>query len=65
MVLVKKKKKKKKKKEKQKTSVITWFGLVRFYGITTIVGYLLPNPISISAQFKLSKQLNFKQFSLA
>ena len=22
-----------------------WFGLVRFYGISTIVGYLIPNPV--------------------
>ena len=22
-----------------------WFGLVRFYGISTIVGYLMPNPL--------------------
>ena len=24
---------------------IFWFGLVRFYGISTIVGYLMPNPL--------------------
>ena len=24
-----------------------WFGLVRFYGILIIVGYLMPNPIYI------------------
>ena len=23
----------------------TWFGLVGFYGISTIVGYLKPNPV--------------------
>ena len=22
-----------------------WFGLVGFYGISTIVGYLMPNPL--------------------
>ena len=22
-----------------------WFGLVEFYGISTIVGYLMPNPL--------------------
>ena len=22
-----------------------WFGMVRFYGISTIVGYLMPNPL--------------------
>ena len=24
-----------------------WFGLVGFYGISTIVGYLIPNPVYI------------------
>ena len=24
---------------------LVWFGLVWFYGISTIVGYLMPNPI--------------------
>ena len=24
----------------------TWFGLVGFYGISTIVGYLMPNPLN-------------------
>ena len=24
---------------------IVWFGLVWFYGISTIVGYLMPNPL--------------------
>ena len=24
---------------------LVWFGLVRFYGISTIVGYLMPNPL--------------------
>ena len=23
---------------------LVWFGLVRFYGISTVVGYLMPNP---------------------
>ena len=36
-----------------------WFGLVGFYGISTIVGYLMSN------QFYTYKQLYFKQFSLA
>ena len=35
-----------------------WFGLVWFYGISTIVGYLMPNP------FYTYKQFYFKQFSL-
>ena len=37
-------------------------GLVRlfgFYGISTLVGYLMPNP------FYANKQFYFKQFSLA
>ena len=25
-------------------SGLVWFGLVRFYGISTFVGYLMPNP---------------------
>ena len=24
---------------------MAWFGLVGFYGISTIVGYLIPNPL--------------------
>ena len=39
--------------------VMVWFGLVWFYGIPTIVGYLMPNP------FLYIKQFYFKQFSLA
>ena len=35
------------------------FGLVWFYGISTIVGYLMPNP------FYTYKRFYFKQFSLA
>ena len=35
------------------------FGLVWFYGISTIIGYLIPNP------FNTYKLLYFKQFSLA
>ena len=31
-----------------------WFNLVRFYGTSTIVGYLMPNP------FYTFKQLYFK-----
>ena len=38
---------------------LIWFGLVWFYGISTIVGYLMPNP------FYTYKQFYFKQFSLA
>ena len=25
--------------------IMVWFGLVWFYGISTIVGYLMPNPL--------------------
>ena len=35
------------------------FGLFEFYGISTFVGYLMPNP------FLCIKQFYFKQFSLA
>ena len=35
-----------------------WFGLVWFYGISTIVGYLMPNP------FCTYKQFYFRLFSL-
>ena len=35
------------------------FGLVWFYGISTIIGYLMPNP------FYTIKQFYFKQFDLA
>ena len=55
-----------------------WYCLVCFYGISTIVCYLMPNPFScilavlfqmiqfsISIQFKCQKQFYFKQFSLA
>ena len=38
--------------------ISAWFILVRFYGTTTFIGYLMPNP------FYASKQLYFKQFSL-
>ena len=30
------------------------FGLVRFYGVSTIVGYLIPNPLSLSLSLSLS-----------
>ena len=38
---------------------IVLFGLVWFYGVSTILGYLMPNP------FLYIKQLHFKQFSSA
>ena len=54
-----------------------WFGLFWFYGISIIVGYLMPNPFlwiqtvrfqtiqfSISTQFKCQKHIYFKLFSL-
>ena len=46
------------------------FALVLFYGISTIVGYLMPNPVlfqtiqfSIVTQFKCQKQFYFRFFS--
>ena len=36
-----------------------WFGLVWFYGISTFLGYLTPNPFYVNNQFYL------KQFGLA
>ena len=38
---------------------MVWFGLVWFYGISTFVGYLTPNPFYVNNQFYL------KQFGLA
>ena len=40
-----------------------WFGLVRFYGMSTIVGYLMPNPLYayilvIWAEFSLKETGN-------
>ena len=37
---------------------LRWFGLVWFYGTSTIVGYLMLNP------FDTYRQFYFKQFSL-
>ena len=55
-----------------------WFGLIWFYGISIIVGYLMPNPFlyiktvlyqkiqfNISRNLKSPKQFYFKQFILA
>ena len=52
-----------------------WFVLVSFYGISTFVGYLIPNPflcklsvlfltiqISMSSQFNCQKHFYFKLF---
>ena len=25
----------------------TWFGLVGFYGVSTLVGYSMPNPVNL------------------
>ena len=38
---------------------LVWFGLVWFYGISTFVGYLRPDPFYVNNQFYL------KQFGLA
>ena len=40
-----KKNKTKKKKQPIEFVVLVWFGLVKFYGILTIIGYLMPNPL--------------------
>ena len=52
------KEKETKKKERKKERKI-WFALAWLYGISTIVGYSIPNP------FYTYKQFYFKQFSLA
>ena len=31
--------------------VYVWFGLVGFYGISTIVGYLMPNPLNTHTSY--------------
>ena len=54
-----------------------WFGLIQFYGISTIVGYLMPIPFlyiytvlfqtihfSISTQYKCQMKFDFKQSNL-
>ena len=64
--------------QKYYTASRVWFDLVWFYGTSTIVGYLIPNPflniktvlfqiiqLNISTQFHCKKQFYFKQFSLA
>ena len=33
-----------------------WFGLVAFYGISTIVGYLMPNPLYTYIYYMICKQ---------
>ena len=42
-----------------------WFGLFGFYGTSTVVGYLMPNPFSYKWTVQYQKQFYFKQFSLA
>ena len=39
---------------------LVWFGLVEFYGISTIVGYLMPNPIFT---FRLNLQNHFVKWA--
>ena len=34
-----------------------WFGWVGFYGISTIVGYLMPNPLYIYIRYMICKQI--------
>ena len=71
-----KKKKKKKKKNEKYCQLWSIFGLVGFYGISTVVGYLMPNNQFHLKQFSLAwvhslnlrtvcqKHIYFKQFSL-
>ena len=36
----------------------TWFGSVRFYGISTIIGYLIPDSfLYIYIKYRISKQI--------
>ena len=51
--------------------ILVWFGLVWFYGISTIIGYLMLNPflnaltvLFQTIQVSIQKQFHFKQFSL-
>ena len=56
---------------------LDWFDLLWFYGISTIVGYLMPNPFlyirvlfqriqfSISRKFKMSKTILFQTIQLS
>ena len=36
---------------------LVWFGLVWFYGISTIVGHLMPNPFNIYIKYMISIQI--------
>ena len=36
---------------------LVWFGLVWFYGISTIVGYLMPNPFYTYIKYMISKHI--------
>ena len=38
-------------------SSLVWFGLVWFYGISTIVGYLMPNPCDTYIKYVLCKHI--------
>ena len=71
------KKKKKKQKKRKRTGKALKKRLVGFYGISTFVGYLTPNPFlykysvvfqtiqfSMSRQFNCQKHFYFKPFSL-
>ena len=61
--------------KKSPGDLMVWFGLLGFYGISTFVGYLTPNPflcklsvlfktiqLSISTQFNCQKYFYFKLF---
>ena len=34
-----------------------WFGLVWFYGISTIIGYLMPNPVYTYIRLLICKHI--------
>ena len=38
-------------------TVIVWLGCVEFYGISTIVGYLMPNPLYMYIKYMISKHI--------
>ena len=59
----------KKKESKKIKKYLVWFGLVWFYGISTFVGYLMPNPFLYkksvlfqTIQFNMSTQFNYQKY---
>ena len=37
---------------------LAWFGLIWFYGMSNIVGYLMPNPFYTYIEYMISKQIS-------